>query len=202
MKDTMYVYSSKSLFCIIQEIFLEYNVLPLSMNEINDNNFKNNNSLLVLQKNLVSEIKESFFLSNNVVVFLSYNQQSFDTSRFNNSKFFYGHFTVKKFVDEIKTCFIAKKIILKNIELFEDKVFNRELSLIADLTPLEKKILVVLFENKETQRSYLLEEILKIKTTIETKTIESHLTRIRSKLFKIKSGIKITSKEDIFYLKI
>ena len=68
------------------------------------------------------------------------------------------------------------------------------------LTPLEKEILIFLFENKEIKRGYLLEEIIKIKKEIETKTAESHLTRIRGKLIKIKSEIKIKTKEDIFYL--
>jgi DNA-binding response OmpR family regulator len=68
------------------------------------------------------------------------------------------------------------------------------------LTPLEKEILIVLFEKKQITREFLLEEILKIKKDIETKTIESHLTRIRRKLLKIESEIQISSKEDVFFL--
>jgi len=68
------------------------------------------------------------------------------------------------------------------------------------LTPLEKEILIFLFENKRVKKDLLLEKIIKIKKEIETKTVESHLTRIRGKLIKIKSQIKIKTKEDIFYL--
>ena len=57
-----------------------------------------------------------------------------------------------------------------------------------------------LFEKKQITREFLLEEILKIKKDIETKTIESHLTRIRRKLLKIESEIQISSKEDVFFL--
>ena len=68
------------------------------------------------------------------------------------------------------------------------------------LTPLEKEILIFLFENKRIKKDYLLEKILKIKKEIETKTAESHLTRIRGKLTRIKSEIQLKTKEDVFYL--
>ena len=68
------------------------------------------------------------------------------------------------------------------------------------LTPLEKEILIFLFENRRVKKDYLLEKIIKIKKEIETKTAESHLTRIRGKLLKIKSQIQIKTKEDFFYL--
>ena len=70
----------------------------------------------------------------------------------------------------------------------------------ALLTPLEKEILIAFFLKIQIKREYLLERVLKINKDIETKTIESHLTRIRKKLLKIKSKIQISSKDDLFYL--
>ena len=57
-----------------------------------------------------------------------------------------------------------------------------------------------IIENKRIEKDYLLEKIIKIKKETETKTAESHLTRIRGKLMKIKSEIQIKTKGDIFYL--
>ena len=68
------------------------------------------------------------------------------------------------------------------------------------LTPLEKKILIFLFKNKEINKTLLLEKVLKIKKDVETKTIESHLTRIRKKLLFVKSEIQISLKDDVVYL--
>jgi DNA-binding response OmpR family regulator len=67
------------------------------------------------------------------------------------------------------------------------------------LTALEKKILIEFIEYKKIKRDYFLENIIKIKKNVETKTIESHLSRIRKKLLKINSLIQISSKEDVFY---
>ena len=117
-----------------------------------------------------------------------------------NANFFYGHSSVKKFLDEIKISFIFKILVLKNIEIVGEKITNINSGENLLLTSLEKEILIVLLENKKIKRDYLLEEILKIKKNIETKTIESHLTRIRRKLLRIKSEIQIFSKEDVIYL--
>ena len=95
---------------------------------------------------------------------------------------------------------ISKTLILKNIEILDEKISNINSGESMLLTPLEKEILIVLFEKKQITREFLLEEILKIKKDIETKTIESHLTRIRRKLLKIESEIQISSKEDVFFL--
>ena len=81
-----------------------------------------------------------------------------------------------------------------------DKITNTKLGLSELLTPLEKEILIFLFANKKINKDFLLEKIIKIKKEIETKTAESHLTRIRGKLLKIKSEIQIKTKEDVFFL--
>ena len=200
MKNTLYVYSQESLFKIIKEMLSEYVVLALNDNEINNEYFKNNNILLVLEDDIIDQINKSFFSNNKAMIFFSRKQKLLDKNVTCNANFFYGQSSVKKFFDEINTFFVSKKITLRNIEILDEKITNIESNLTISLTPLEKEILVVLFQNKKINREYLLEEILKIKKNIETKTIESHLTRIRRKLLKIKSEIQITSKEDVFYL--
>ena len=105
-----------------------------------------------------------------------------------------------EYIDEIKTCFIIKKTVLNKIEILGDKITNTIMELSVMLTPLEKEILIFLFENKKIKKDFLLEKIIKIKKEIKTKTAESHLTRIRGKLMKIKSEIQIKTKEDVFYL--
>ena len=65
---------------------------------------------------------------------------------------FYGRIKVKKFADEINTSFITKKVVLKKIEIFGDKITNIPFGLSALLTPLEKEILIFLFENKRIEK--------------------------------------------------
>ena len=200
MNNTVYVYGESSLLKIVIEILFDYKIVPLSFDQLNNENFKNNNTILFGDIGLEKRIKKYFFLQNNAIFFIKDNKVHFEESKSKNVNFFYGRLRVKKFVDEIKTRFITKKIILKNIEIFGNKVTNISLDLSALLTPLEKEILISLFENKKIKKDYMLEKIIKIKKEIETKTAESHLTRIRGKLMKIKSEIQIKTKEDTFYL--
>ena len=200
MKDTIYLYTQKSLFNIVQEILSDYNIVNISFDQMDNPNFKNNSVLLVLDKDFVKDIRESFFFNNNVVVFFSKKEHALNLKTLNHTNFLYGKISVKKFFDEIKTRLILKKIIFNNTEIVGEKMTNLSSGLYVLLTPLEREILVVFFKNKKIQRDYFLEEILKLKKNIETKTVESHLTRIRKKLLKIESDIQITAKEDVFYL--
>lgn len=170
------------------------------LDQLNKDNFKNNNTIFFGDRNLEKIIKKNFFLQNNVLFFIRDNKDSFNQSKSKNPNFFYRRLTIKKFIDEVKTCFIVKKAVLKKIEIFGEKITNTKLNLNAMLTPLENEILIFLFENKRIKKEYLLEKILKIKKETETKTAESHLSRIRGKLMKIKSDIQIKTKEDVFYL--
>ena len=200
MKKTVYVFGERPLLKIVMEILPDYKIFPLTFDQLNNENFKNNYTILFSDKSLEKKIKKNFFLHNNVIFFLKNNTENIEQFDHLNASFFYGQIKVKKFVDEIKTFFITKKAIIKNISIFGDKITNTELSLDVLLTPLEKEILVFLFENKSIKKDYLLEKIIKIKKEIQTKTAESHLTRIRGKLLKIKSEIQIKTKEDVFYL--
>ena len=64
----------------------------------------------------------------------------------------------------------------------EEKIINTRADKEAFLTSLEKDILILLFERKKIEKNFLLENVLKLRKDTETKTIESHLTRIRKKL--------------------
>ena len=200
MKQILYVFGKKSILKIVTQILSDYKIVPLTHVELNNENFKNNNTIFFLDRDLEKKIKKYFFLQNNTMIFISDNKSPTNKLEPMNMGFFYGRIRVKKFVDEIKTYFITKKTILNKIEISGDKITNMTLGLSLMLTPLEKEILIFLFENKRIKKDYLLEKIIKIKKGIETKTAESHLTRIRGKLMKINSEIHIKTKEDVFYL--
>ena len=200
MKNTVYVCSEAFLFKVVSEILFDFNIVPLTFNQLNNENFKNNNIILFGDRDLKKKIKKYFFLQNNAIFFIKDNKGSAEQLESQNANFYYGRLRVKKFVDEIKTCFITKKAVFNGIEIFGDNITNITLGLSVLLTSLEKEILIFLFENKRIKKDYLLEKIIKIKKEIETKTAESHLTRIRKKLMQIKSEIQIKTKEDVFYL--
>ena len=199
MKEFFYLYSDSPIQNMIKEIFSNFEIHNTSIEVIKKNNFKNKNILLIVNENFFEELGESLFVDNNVVIFFS-KQSSQKNNNFSNAKIFYGHTNINKFIDEVTNYFISRPIIFRCTEIRDDKIINIETGATAFLTTLEKDILLVLFKKTQIEKYYLLESVLKIRKDTETKTLESHLTRIRKKLFKINSQIEILSKDNKVFI--
>jgi len=193
-----YFYSENSIHNIVKEIFVDFKIHTMSTEVMNTNHFTNKNILLVLNESLPTGLNENFFLKNNVVIFLKKN--NLNKKKYFKTKIFSGHTNINKFTDEVITFFESKSFIYKDIKIMREKVINEKISKEVFLTPSEKDILILLFEKKKIQKNFLLESVLKLRQDTETKTIESHLTRIRKKLVSINSQIEIISKDNIVFL--
>ena len=198
MKE-FYLYSEKKIHNIIKEMFLNFKIHSISAEQIKQNNFKNQNLLLILEGELLKNLSRSFFFNNNIVIFYETNKV-LDNKLYSNVKFFTKHININKFIDEVTTYFDGNVSDFGDIKILGEKIINKNTQKEIFLTTLEKDILIALIEKKQAERNFLLEGVLKIKKDTETKTIESHLTRIRNKLLKIESKLKIISKGERFYL--
>lgn len=200
MKEKIYIYSDVFNKEFLKNILFDYDIHVLNKEFFYDVNFKNNNVVFIINDETNSENYQSFFLNNNVMVLCSKKENDLSEKQYNQTKIIYGPIKIKKFFDYVKTCFFFKTVSYNDIEISEQKIINLNLDLTCPLTPIETKIMFEFVERKKIKRDYFLETIFNIKKNIETKTIESHLTRIRKKLLSIKSKTKISSKEDTFYL--
>ena len=90
-----------------------------------------------------------------------------------------------------------KKFTLNNIEIQNKILLNKKTNSQCTLTDIENDILIYLLTNKISYKKNIKENILKVKSDIITNSLDSHLTRIRKKLDKINSNLKIQSKMDI-----
>ena len=167
------------------------------LNLIQDEIIKNKD---ILTNEIKIQNKISFFRNNNVVVLLSKSKKTVLEKKHEQDNFFYGPIRIKKFVEKTKAIFHSKNLILQDIKILDDNLINLKSRLSCPITLLEKKILIEFVKNKKIKREFFFEKIFQIKKDIETKTLESHFTRIRKKLSKIDSKIRISSKEDTFFL--
>ena len=92
--------------------------------------------------------------------------------------------------------FNNNKIEFEDIYISDKKLFNINNNKSCLLTDIEFEILSNLIRTKISTKQYVKENILNIKSNIETNSIDSHLTRIRKKLEKINTSIIIQSKND------
>ena len=194
-----YLYTERPVQNIIKEIFIGFEIHVISKEDIKKNNFSYKNILFILNESLSVNINDSFFLKNNVVIFFS-KKNDVNKNEHLNVKIFSGPTNINKLRDEITTFFVSKTFIYKDIKILEEKIINTKADKEIFLTSLEKDILILLFERKKIEKNFLLENVLKLRKDTETKTIESHLTRIRKKLLSINCNIEIISKDSVIYL--
>ena len=194
-----YFYSEKKIHKTIYEMFMNFQIQSISLEKIKENNFNNQNILLITSGGFLKNLNKSFFYKNNVVIFYETNK-NFNNKIDYEARVFNKQININKFIDEVTTFFSKNSIIYGDIKVQGEKIINNKTEKETLLTPLEKDILTLLIERQEIEKSFLLEVVLKIKKETETKTIESHLTRIRNKLSKINSKLKIISKGKKIFL--
>ena len=88
------------------------------------------------------------------------------------------------------------KIKIHDIIIANEKLTNIKNNSFCYLTKLETEILSHLIIEKESTKKYIQENILNIKSTIQTNSLESHVTRIRKKMNQIETTVKIKSKNE------
>lgn len=194
-----YLYSERLIHRTIKEVFIDFNIHVVLKEDLKQKKLTNKNIFLVLNESLPDYLNETFFLKNNVVIFFS-KHINMHKSKYLNTKVFSGHINISKLRDEIATFFVSNVFFYKDIKILEEKIINPRFKKEIFLTPPEKDILILLFERKKIEKKFLLENVLNLRKDIETKTIESHLTRIRKKLISINSQIEIISKENTIIL--
>jgi len=196
MKE-FFLYTEVPIQGIIKEIFKEFEIHTMPIEIIKKNNFINKNILLLLNESLPKILNEQFFVNNNVVIFFS-NQKDQDKNV--NTKVFNGNININKFKDNVTNLFISKEFLYSDIKICGEKIINTKTKEEIFLTTIEKNILTLLIERKKIEKFFFLEDVLSLRIDTETKTVESHLTRIRKKLYKINSQIKILSKDNSVFL--
>ena len=88
------------------------------------------------------------------------------------------------------------KVRFHDISIENEKLTNLKNKSFCYLTKAELEILTFLVREKETTKNFIKENILKIKSNVETNSLESHLTRIRKKMNEIETIVKIQTKND------
>ena len=196
MKE-FFLYTEVPIQGIIKEIFKEFEIHTIPIEIIKKNNFINKNILLLINESLPKSLNKQFFVNNNVVIFFS-NQKDQDKNV--NTKVFNGNININKFKDDVTNLFMSKEFFYSDIKICGEKIINTKTKEEIFLTTIEKDILTLLIERKKIEKFLLLEDVLSLRIDTETKTVESHLTRIRKKLYKINSQIKILSKDNSVFL--
>ena len=91
---------------------------------------------------------------------------------------------------------VLEETSIFDIEINDQRIININNKKFCFFTNIEKEIFQELINKKTAKRKYLEENILKINYKVETRSLDSHLSRIRKKLQTIYSKIKIISRSE------
>ena len=200
LKQNINIYSSETIFFFSKQFLKEYS---LSFHNL-ENSFpkKDNNEL-----NLIFFDMDK---NNNKINFKNLGENSIVLSNFitdedrtkNNFIHLVSPITIDQIKSEISKFFISNKIIFNEIVISDKELNNTNNDKTCYLTDIEKDILLYLIRNKNCKKNIIKKNILKISSNIESNSLESHLTRIRKKLVRIETKVKISAKNDELLLHI
>ena len=198
MKKKINIFTDIKISPFLTELFSDYELFFMSLNEA-EKNYSNTKTNVIFVNNAQSingvDLKK---LKGNFLIFSNYKNKDKNTKhKFINTPapINYIKNTIENFLENLTIKF-------HDIAIFNEKLTNEKNNYFCYLTKLELEILSHLIIEKESTKKYIQEKILNIKSTIETNSLDSHLTRIRKKLTQINTSVKIQSKKEKLLISI
>ncbi len=156
-------------------------------------------NIIIINKNDDKNIVNFDILNDNYLLF--YNSKIINfPSKFENV--LKTPLSIKNLRNVIENFIENLKIKFHDITIVNEKLTNIKNNLHCYLTKAEIEILIYLIREKVVNKNHVKENILNIKTSVQTNSLESHLTRIRKKMNKIETSVKIHSRSEKLFITI
>ena len=192
MKNKINIFSDNKIKFFLTDLFSDYELTFMNLNEIEIKINSTNANIIFINEEESSKLININKLSDNFLILSSSNNISLKT----NNKLIKTPTTINHIKSTIENFLENLKIQFHDIIIFNEKLTNLKNNSFCYLTKLESEILTHLIIEKESTKDHIKENILNIKSTIQTNSLDSHLTRIRKKMIKINTSVKIQSKSE------
>jgi len=183
-------YENKEFF---ESVLPNFKLKFKKLDNIKFNNSLTENILFFCPKDLDTGFINKFGGSKNILFIL--NKKNNLKKNHRNSILAYP-ITISRLKDKVSKLFFDQKKIFSDIEISDQRIININNKKFCFFTNIEKEIFQELINYKTVKRNNLEENILKINFKVETRSLDSHLSRIRKKLQTINSKIKIISRDE------
>ena len=192
MKDKLNIYSNSKIKKFLYSVFLKYDLIFMKLESIDQKTQKNQANIILINDNNESNLIDFKNLNDNYLIITSLKN---DKSNLNNNlKFLKTPLPINHLKNAILNFTQNLKIQFHEISIDNEKLTNIKNNSFCYLTKIELELLKYLIREKEASKSFIKENILNIKSNIETNSLESHLTRIRKKMNKVDASVKIKTK--------
>ena len=194
MKSTLKIYSNENLNKFLKTFFKEFELTFMNLKSIDYDAHKSQSKIIFI--NNIEEAKLINFkkLDNNFLIISKLKNDYLNSNQ--TIKVISSPISIKYLKNTIETFIQNLRIQFHDISIDNEKLINLNNNYFCYLTKAELDILTYLIKERETTKDFIKENILKIKSNIETNSLESHLTRIRKKMNKVNTTIKIKTKNE------
>ncbi len=192
MKNKINIFSDKKIKFFLSQLFSDHELFFFNLSEV-QKNLENTKTNIVFINDNESKISIDFKkLSNNFLILSNMKNQNLKT----NNQLIKTPTSINHIKTLVENFLENIQISFHDITIISEKMTNINNNSFCYLTKLESEILSFLIIEKKSTKKYIQENILSIKSTIQTSSLDSHLTRIRKKINQIDSNIKIHSKSE------
>ncbi len=194
MKYSITVYTNLINYHFFEQILSKYLVNFKPLKEFSTKNSKKHKALIIYKEDKDENIDFNSISTDTLII----TNKDFKSKINNNKIKLINKITSpQNIIEEIEKYLFIKKFVHKNILIIDKKLKNVLNDKSCYLTDIERNILECIFLNNVFSRKYIKQNILNIKSSMETNSLDSHLTRIRKKFNQINADLIIESKNDI-----
>ena len=191
MKHELNIFCNNNIKKFLYSLLSDYELTIMKLDQIKNNIQVSQVNIIFISNNDI-DLKDYSKLSYNCLIISNLKKLNFkNKSNILNSPLSINHLknSIDHFVQNLKVQF-------HDLSLYNEKLINLDNDDFCYLTKIELDILTYLIRKKETSKNFIKENILNIKSNIETNSLESHLSRIRKKMNTIKTKVKIQTKNE------
>ena len=193
MKNGLNIFCNNNMKNFLTSLLSDYELTIMELDLIKDNIQSSQANIIIISNNNI-DLRDYGSLIDNCLVISNLNKLNLNFN--NKSNTINSPLPINYLKNRIENFVQNLKVQFHDISICNEKLTNLDNDNFCYLTKIELEILTYLIRNKETSKNFIKENILKIKSNIETNSLESHLSRIRKKINTLKSKVKIQTKNE------
>ena len=200
MRNKLNILSNNKVNNFLSSLLSEYDITFMKFDRINYELENGGINIVFINNEKDLNLINFNYLKDNCLIISSLKSNRLNLNT--NLKLINTPVSINHIINEIENFIQNLKIQFHDISIDNEKITNLSNNSFCYLTKLELEILKYLIREKETTKEFIKENILNIKSNIETNSLESHLTRIRKKMNSLNTAVKIQSKSEKLLIKV
>ena len=194
MKNRVNIFSNDKINNFLTTSIANYEMVFTKLSDIDYNSQTTEANIIFITNNKDLNLIDFNQLKDNYLIMSSSKKNNLNLK--NDIKFINIPLNINQLRNIIENFVQNLKVNFYDMAIDNDRLTNIKNNSFCYLTKVEFEILRYLIRVKKTNKNYIKENILNIKSNIQTNSLESHLTRIRKKMNKIGTTVKIQTKNE------